>query len=203
LNHLMVDIETLGTRPGSAILSIGAVVFDEKKILREWECNIDLKSSMDRQLTVEADTICWWMRQSAQAINDTFNQISATNVHHALENLRKFTVDERCKWFWSHGATFDLVMLTEAALKIGAPVMVQDFRFARDTRTLYEIAGVNPKNFMGTGTAHKAIDDARAQALAVIESWRVIRKWQNSSAELYPQPETLTLPPMPNVGGVA
>lgn len=178
--HLMVDIETLGTRPGSAIVSIGAVVFTAGGVAAEWECNVELQSCVDAGLTLEAETIKWWMGQTEAARSAAFG-VRGLPIRQALNELFIWASDHRVASFWSHGATFDLVLLHEAALRCGASPLLQDFRLARDTRTLYEITGVNPRNFMGTGTAHNAVDDARAQALAVIESWRILRRWKNAA----------------------
>ena len=186
--HLMVDLETLGSRPGSVIASIGAVVFDANQIIEEWECLVDPQSCVDVGLKLEVDTIKWWMRQSDEARSKTFG-VRALHVASALDDLTSWANGSHgCTDYWSHGATFDLVMLHEAAIAAKVSPLVKDFRRARDTRTLYEITGVNPKTFMGTGTAHNAVDDARAQALAVIESWRILRRWKNAATEQASQP---------------
>lgn len=178
----MVDIETLGSRPGAAIASIGAVVFSPRAVLSEWECNVSVSSCQAEGLTFDAETILWWMRQSKAAQEATFTARNVA-IFDALTDLASYASDERVQDYWSHGATFDLVLLHEASIITGAPPLLKDFRRARDTRTLYEITGVNPRNFMGTGTAHNAVDDARAQALAVIESWRILRRWKNAATD--------------------
>lgn len=181
--HLMVDIETLGSRPGAVIASIGAVVFTPERVVSEWECNVDITTSQAEGLKFDGSTILWWMEQSKAAQEATFTK-RAMSTFDALTDLACFAADENVVDYWSHGATFDLVLLNEAALITGAPQLVKDFRQARDTRTLYEITGVNPRTFMGTGTAHNAVDDARAQALAVIESWRILRRWKNAALKV-------------------
>ena len=178
---LMVDIETLGSRPGAAIVSIGAVVFTAERVISEFECNVSSVAAQAEGLKFDAATILWWLRQSSAAVEATFTP-RAMSTFDALTDLANYATDERVVDYWSHGATFDLVLLNEASLITGAPQLVKDFRRARDTRTLYEITGVNPKTFMGTGTAHNAVDDARAQALAVIESWRILRRWKNAAS---------------------
>jgi len=181
----MVDIETLGSRPGAAIVSIGAVVFTADAVVSEWECNVSAHAAQLEGLKFDADTILWWMRQSDSARAATFTT-RALSTFEALTQLATFAADENVVDYWSHGATFDLVLLNEASLITGAPQLVKDFRRARDTRTLFELVDVNPKTFMGTGTAHNAVDDARAQALAVIECWRVLRRWKNAASNAGP-----------------
>lgn len=176
MNHLMIDIETLGTAIGSAIANIGAVVFNEEKILQEWECRIDLASCFKNGLTFDAKTIVWWMEQSKEAQHATFVAGIAVDIDLALTSLNEFIADEDVKRVWSHGATFDIPMLVEAARRCNLDGCLPHYASARDTRTLYELADVNPKEFMTVGgTAHSAIDDARAQALAVIASWDKLR----------------------------
>lgn len=187
----MVDIETLGSRPGAVIASIGAVVFTEKDVVSEFECNVSITSAQAKGLKFDADTILWWMMQSKAAQEATFT-VRAASITDALDGLAHYAEQNRVVDYWSHGATFDLVLLNEAALITGATPMVRDFRRARDTRTLYEITGVNPRTFMGTGTAHNAVDDARAQALAVIESWRILRRWKNAASSAGPSAQLFT-----------
>lgn len=191
--HLMVDIETLGSRPGAAIASIGAVAFTPSGVISEWETVVALEGQQEAGLKLDVSTIKWWMQQSDAARAATF-AVRGVPLFNALTDLSCFATDEGVLDYWSHGATFDLVLLNEAALITGAPPLVKDFRRARDTRTLYEITGVNPKTFMGTGTAHNAVDDARAQALAVIESWRILRRWRNAATEAASQPAKLFSP---------
>ena len=181
--HLMVDIETLGSGPGSAIASIGAVVFTEERVISEWETTIELEGQQEQGLKLDVSTVKWWMQQSKEAISKTF-LIRGVSLFNGLTDLALYASDEGAVDYWSHGATFDLVILSEAARITGAPQLVKDFRRARDTRTLYEITDVNPKTFMGVGTAHNAVDDARAQALAVIESWRILQRWKNAANDL-------------------
>ena len=68
-NDVMIDIETLGTDPGSVILSIGAVEFDLKtgKTGEEFYQWIDLESSSNKGFSVSAGTIKWWMMQNKKA----------------------------------------------------------------------------------------------------------------------------------------
>ena len=68
----MIDIETMGNKPGSAIVSIGAVMFDPKN----WEdpdkkskfySTINLQSCLDCGLEVDGSMVYWWMQQSEDA----------------------------------------------------------------------------------------------------------------------------------------
>ncbi len=65
-NNIMLDLETMGNTPTSAIIAIGAVRFD-KKIKGKFYGVIDLESCLEDGLTVDASTIMWWMQQSDAA----------------------------------------------------------------------------------------------------------------------------------------
>ena len=69
-NHVMVDIETLGNKSRSVILSISAVKFDIKtgETFEEFHRTIDLKTCLDVGLEINADTFYWWTQQSKEAL---------------------------------------------------------------------------------------------------------------------------------------
>ena len=66
--HIMIDCETLGTRPGCHILSLAAIGFAPATGVMDpepFEARIGLPPGGD--LTVDADTLRWWLRQSDDA----------------------------------------------------------------------------------------------------------------------------------------
>lgn len=69
MNNVMVDIETLDNKPTSAIVSIGAVMFGPNGYdeYNTFYMVVDAQSCIDAGLTLSADTISWWMKQSDQA----------------------------------------------------------------------------------------------------------------------------------------
>lgn len=69
MNHVMVDLETMGTLPGCAVASIGAVEFEPRtgKIGASFYLAIDLASCGALGLSCEVDTVKWWLGQTAEA----------------------------------------------------------------------------------------------------------------------------------------
>jgi hypothetical protein len=167
---VMIDIETLGTTPGAAILSIGAVVFGPEGLGDTFYAPVLLTSCIAVGLTIDPNTVAWWMQQSDEARKAAFRD-DADSVSDVLE---QFTC-----WFglvgaerpWCHGATFDVPLL-EAAYKACGMRAPWRFYDVRDTRTLYDLAGV--KVDRTKGTHHNALDDACAQAEAAAEAMRII-----------------------------
>src|SRR4051812_37876973 len=67
--HIMVDLETMGTAPGSAIVSLGAVAFDPVAgtLGEEFYRVVSLRSCQRAGLSLDPDTIVWWLQQSEAA----------------------------------------------------------------------------------------------------------------------------------------
>lgn len=156
----MVDIETLGTRPGSIIASIGAAEFTEKGIGRTYHGRIDIKSAEAAGLTMDAPTVGWWMGQSEEArreILETSNTISGI-----LSEFAVFVQQVKPEGVWGNGATFDNVLLRAAYDKVGIRCPWH-FTLDRCYRTLKALH-TNVPFGKRTGTHHNAKDDAVTQA---------------------------------------
>lgn len=162
----MIDLETFGTTPGCAIRSIGACTFalSGDHTERSYYRNIDTHSSLYARLHIEESTHTWWKQQSEEARNSLLVD---------PQPLSK-VVDEFYQWcaalgagndlyVWAQGSNFD-PGLWEAALR-ALRVAKTPWRFYNcfDTRTLYYLAGFNPKSVSREGTYHNALDDARHQ----------------------------------------
>lgn len=168
--HVMMDAETMGNRAGCAMVSLGAVEFDESGYFgRTFYRVIDLQSCLDQGLFVEGSTVNWWLKQGDEARQSILANPDGTKP----ESLNKVLLDfsdwlPRGARLWAHGATFDPPII-EAAYKAAGLFLPWKFRDVRDTRTIYELAGV--KIDRDPNTYHHALDDAKAQASGVQASW--------------------------------
>ena len=155
MKELMLDIEAVDTRPNAAILQIGACYFDRNtgKIGKTFSINIDLKSCIEKGLTVSGDTLYWWFEQSDEA------RISMTKkprgkIETALNKFKTFTKEAKC--IWCH-ATYDFPIVNNAMIVCGIKPM--NFLIARDIRTVTDLANVKLKDFKREGVHHTALDD--------------------------------------------
>lgn len=161
--RIMLDIETLGTRPGSKILSIGAVKFDlEHEVFTD---SYSLKISRDDKRFVEdPDTLQWWDKQDPFTKRMTFG--GTTSYELSLEVFNKWitrvTENYKTREFWCKGASFDFPLLEFAYRITGVPVPWK-YCEQRCLRTLIKVHKNIPLP-PPTGTAHIAIDDALYQA---------------------------------------
>ena len=167
LRHVMIDLETMGTTPESAIVSIGAVLFDPRynQVSKttfyselDWE-------GQDRQIC--PDTQEWWTNQSpkAQAALDGLDDLKSV-----LADFTNWLPDD-CK-VWGNGATFDISLMENAYRQLGMEIPWK-FWNVRDCRTVCDMyeskrGGFNKK--VG-GDAHNALHDAKYQAQYVSMMW--------------------------------
>lgn len=135
----------------------------------------------------DPETVQWWSDQSEEA------QAAFTNPVDLCEALMKFgfwlmnIAPGQSLRLWSHGPAFDPPILAEAYHECGLEVPWH-YRAPRDTRTLFDLAGIsNHSEFMAQtsyGTAHHALDDAIAQARSVCAAWAIIRGWSDAASQL-------------------
>lgn len=166
MNNVMLDLETLGTGTDAAILSIGAVMFDEYGTGAEFYATIDAQSAVDSGGTITVATVAWWAQQGAKA-----RELFAGKNPDISNVLIRFTdwcakqADTRSLVVWANAPTFDCVILRSAYQRenFRTPWMFYNERCFRTMKNLYDV----PHKF--TGTAHNAVDDARSQALHLIK----------------------------------
>lgn len=160
--NIMIDLETLGTKPNSVTLSVGAVVFDKEGIHDKYYANIDLGDSLKKGYDVDASTVYWWLKQSAEA-----GCILSSNlkpVRTVLIDLQFFFKKHTPKEVWANSPSFDLVMLKNAFNKENLDVL-WNFWDERDYRTFLNLT---KQERIHPTVVHNALEDAIAQATTVM-----------------------------------
>ena len=168
MNHIMLDLETLGTTPGCIVASIGACVFDPSGVGAAFYTAVDICASPG--LVADPGTVRWWMGQSEEA-RMVFKDPERKPLDLALAAFAEWVRDVNGTFVWCHGASFDAPLL-EAAYKVRNMRPPWEFYDVRDTRTLYHVSGVYPVR--GASTHHNALSDAQAQAEAAIKALNAI-----------------------------
>lgn len=170
MSHLMIDIETLGTRSNAVIMSIGAVQFnlkgDTKAVLHR---GVTINSCLNAGLEVDGDTIEWWLRQDKKNIEKLL-ELEKRHLSIVLQELDSIDMHQNGWSVWSHGSVFDIVLLENAYKAVGRKPW-WDHRNVRDTRTLFDIAEYKYKAKGG----HDALEDATNQAIAVQEAYQKLK----------------------------
>jgi len=176
---IMIDIESLDTSPYCVILTIGVVRFDPRGdgIVEKLELRPTLEDQTEiYNRIINDDTIRWWSEQSPAALEEAMSDDNRMSLKDCMEVLYKFCWNRRA--IWSHGAPFDVVAMETAmrqTLTDKPNPIPWPFYTVRDTRTLFEIAGVKLKDG-GHKTSHKAVEDAERQAIVVQQAYKKLIK---------------------------
>lgn len=170
--HVMIDLETLSTSPNAVVLSLGAVVFDEREIIRTEYMVLDAAEQIeDYKRHVSVSTVSWWMDQSAAA-KAVFAHTAPISMRGALRLLDTLLPPEQ--WseakVWANGAGFDLpiihTMYENERRK--APWRFYNERCFRTMKNqFWQVAAPATPNLV----AHNAKDDALAQAAHLQAIW--------------------------------
>lgn len=167
--HICLDLETLSTKPNAAILSIGAVKFDvERGIYDTFYQNV-----MTGKLNVysyEVSTMQWWLQQSQEARDSV--QGNQVFLQEGLEKFLSWIGDTEKFLFWSM-ENFDAPIIQFALeTEIGTEGKLP-FRNFRDYRTIKDLLKLEYPPF--EGIKHNALDDARNEALLIIEGLKKLQ----------------------------
>lgn len=170
--HLMIDIETLGTRPGAIVLSAALVRFSD-----EASCTVNFSTTDQALLGLQEDasTRAWWGTQGAEAWRLATENPAGLGV--ALDYLRQWiawAAPNGDALIWCHGASFDAPILEELYRRL-AQEAPWKFWQVRDTRTLYDLASVDLQGF-AVPPPHVALNDALAQTRAANVALKVLAR---------------------------
>lgn len=160
--NVMLDLETMGTKPNAPIIAIGAAMFNTTLgIYKTFYTNVDLVSTVDNGAVIDPNTVMWWMKQDKIAqealLKDGVDICSALHDFSAWLN-DDVSGDTR---IWGNGATFDNVILSTA---YGMAGINKPWKYYNDMcyRTIKNLA---PSiELVRYGIHHNALDDAISQA---------------------------------------
>jgi len=183
IKHIMVDLETLGTNPYAAILSIGALYFDPQTpgVFRDsFEVMVDQESCVKAGLRIEASTNMWWwspdLAEARQRWLDTLKfdlPLALTGFSQWLDLISEDKdgdpehphSDVR---IWGNGANFDNVLLACAykVANIQVPWDRWNDRCFRTIKNLGNTHDLRPKggSLLVDGVKHTALYDCFHQA---------------------------------------
>lgn len=193
-NRLMIDLETLATTSDAAVVAIGAVVFDDEKVVDSSYLPLDLKKLTGR---IDGSTLAWWFKQSPEAQQATFGGDSLSRLepfyagNHLLEFIERHNIigADGTAEVWANDPDFDLIVLkhwwmrhreayidpetgmSRMQISRGWPFKYNVGRSYRTLRSTATILGWTEEMngaARGTWLAHNAVEDAAAQARAVI-----------------------------------
>lgn len=166
--HIVLDLETLGIKPGAPVLSIGATAFSlEHDDTRQFY--VKLRLAQQSMAGLDADTLLWWIEQEDSAFSAAFTENQAAETLWTavqlfsiwFEQIRREADQEPC--VWGNSNSFDNEILRELFERCGfeAP---WSFRSDRDFRTLRALYKDKVPEPPFEGIRHHAKDDSAHEA---------------------------------------
>lgn len=166
MSHVMIDLETMDTRPSAAITAIGGAVFNlELGVYETFYERVELSTRYGG--TMSPDTIKWWLKQSDEARAEVTK--GGPELPDALGSLSFFFQEHGVTHVWGNGAPFDNVILSESYQNCGLEVPWKFFndRCYRTIKSLFpDVPRVKPL------IPHHAMHDAVAQAQHLVNIFR-------------------------------
>lgn len=174
--HVMIDLETYGTRPGCPVISIGAVAFGPNGITSEFHRAISIGHQLAAGLAPDPATVRWWARQSAEAraIFAEATEPPETTLSAFKQWLLAVGNPDQNR-IWGNGAGFDQPILTALyeTFERRAPWEFYNERCFRTLKSLHRDISAPEK----PRVKHNALEDARAQALHAVAILNVKNLW--------------------------
>ncbi|PZP57436.1 MAG: 3'-5' exoribonuclease [Delftia acidovorans] len=178
--HIMFDLETFGTKPGSVLRSIGAAVFNPEtgQVGAKFYANIDRASCEAVGLKVDKGTETWWAKQSVESQKALLTNCQP--LAKVASDFHAFFKASNGVQIWCQGANFDSVLWEAAIDKVWPSKSFLPWKYwaVRDTRTVYELAGFDPNSIPRSGVYHNALDDSLHQIQCVSAAVRLLRAEQ-------------------------
>lgn len=178
-NHIMIDLETMGTEINSPILAIGACEFCPltKQTGSSIYLLINLQSNMQLGRMPSAGTIYWWLQQAPAAQQEMIKSEKANDLKYMLQCFKNW-IDTRClesdsrAVVWGNSASFDISMIKNAMQQCNVDIP-WEFWDEQCYRTLKTHNKHIP--FKRLGNHHNALHDATNQAkhAAAILNWQL------------------------------
>jgi hypothetical protein len=167
MNHIMLDIETLGKNSNAVVVSISAVIFDMNtgEVGDTFEIGLDIKEQVSKGGIIDQETVNWWNDQSEDAKKE-LERLKKEPVYIALLTFNNwiktnFKAPSKIK-LWGNGSTFDNVIVRNLYERHELEFVIPYYA-NRDVRTLTYLEKVNPKSYPFVGIKHRGIDDCKHQ----------------------------------------
>ena len=188
--NVMIDLETLGLKPGCAIAAIGAVFIQDGEIVSDFYRRIKWGQAVKKYgFEMDPATVAWWLSQPKESAQELTADGGHT-LRQALIDLQRWLKKrspENNHLVWGNGSDFDNVILDSAYQRLGLNRPWGDFS-NRCYRTLAKVFPHIPRH--KPEVKHHALHDARAQAGHLIELQGMINAKVNpgsSAAALAPR----------------
>lgn len=166
MNHVMIDIETLGVGVSAPLFEIGAVVMDmqNRRIIAKFRVHVDIMDVMWKTgFPVQTETLSWWRTQKY----NPSEIIDRIKLRDALQSLTELFKNYEISFVWGNSPSFDMVILNRhyEACGMKAPWRYSKELDFRTMKWIYTQVHGEPDGPMPINNRpHDSLEDASYQA---------------------------------------
>ena len=196
--HYMLDIETFGTGPNAAVVSLGCcrfdpelgvvptIINDDRDATHPAEHTLHVKFDLKDELfpgDIDASTVLWWLQQSKEAqesITEGYRVTAPIGLDYINNWVEEDRVTPRERVLWSNGPTFDETIM-RSMYNRNDKVFPFHYRSSSCFRTIKRLAMMRGWEQVSAFEAfglveHHALHDALFQAHQVCEMYSALRQ---------------------------
>lgn len=164
--HIVLDLETLSTKPNATVISIGAVALTANgQFVAEFHESVTHASQPVRD--IDQETNDWWLKQSDEAKAASFLSADSIPASEALQAFSQWVnayADPKCVKVWGNGSSFDNVILSSLYADYSELTRPWAWWNDRDMRTVLDMHKGAKDVGPFEGIKHHALHDARHEA---------------------------------------
>lgn len=170
--HAMIDIETLSLSKRPVITECAITFFDENNIIESLEGYFQLDPQIKEGRKIDEDTLRFWLSDGV-TLEHQSKQCKMFNFF--CNGITPFLETNKPERFWCNGLSFDIPIIEQVCMDYYLPIPWK-YNATRDTRTLWEIVGLDVKKEerYENEKAHTALGDALFQARMVQKAWKML-----------------------------
>lgn len=169
--NMMIDLETLDTRPSAVVFQVGVLVFKDvlggdirgNIILEKKIFHLDILDQIMAGRTIDPDTVQWWRVQSADSWHRHPDEITKTG--HMFQEISRMYGEHGVGSLWANSPSFDCVLMRALCESLKIEWGFPTFREDMDLRTLKKLFQMKGRRMESSGktTSHNALQDCEDQ----------------------------------------
>jgi len=170
MSEIMIDLETLSTKPNALILTIGAIKFNRNDKIKDinkletFYVRINQDSCKKLDMDIDENTVKWWNQQTNEAKYEVFDNKDRIDIKDALIKFSSFLKSH--SYIWANSPSFDCVILENAFNQCNLEIPWK-FWNIRDCRTIYDVGNINLKRISKDTISHNALNDCYNQIIGI------------------------------------
>lgn len=169
--NMMIDLETLDTRPSAVVFQVGVLVFKDvlggdirgNLILEKKIFHLDILDQIMVGRTFDLETVRWWKSQNSDSWHRHPDEI--TRSGHMFQEINRLHEEHKVGSLWANSPSFDCVLMRSLRESLKIQYEFPAFREDMDLRTLKRLFQMKGRKVdsLSKNPSHNALKDCEDQ----------------------------------------